>query len=103
MKQQHAEMLAAAAGAGAVWLGFYGLARVAVRRQIVAAINELDEHLDRDRDAAIETLPARARERIDDQIKNALASAGLTLPQAQALVRAVASAYPTARIVQRTI
>jgi hypothetical protein len=86
-----------------VWLGFYGVARLAVRRQIVAAVNELDAHLDRDRDAAIATLPAQARARIDAEIKRALSSAGLTLDQARVLSSAVRSAYPAARTIQQTI
>lgn len=86
-----------------MWLGFYGLARKAVRRQIAAAISELDDHLDRDRDAAIEILPARARAAIDAQIKAALSSAGLTLDQARILSSGVRAAYPAARTIQRAL
>jgi hypothetical protein len=97
------EALAAGAGAAAVWLGFYALARRAVRRQIVAAVNELDVHLDRDRDTAIETLPTQARARIDAEIKRALSSAGLTLDQARILSSGVRAVYPAARTIQQVI
>lgn len=95
--------LAAAGGALVVSFLFRSAAKVAVRRQIMAGIAQLDEQLDRDRDASIEALPTQARAAIDAEVTDALREYGLTPAIVQSLIRAVAEAARVAPSIRRAL
>ena len=80
---------AAAAGAAVVAIATRAAAKTAVRRQIMAGIAQMDQQFDRDRDHAIEAMPAQAREAIDAEVGRAIAEYHITPAQIQALVAAV--------------
>jgi NADH/NAD ratio-sensing transcriptional regulator Rex len=87
MSPQAENVLAAAVGAGAVWLVFQGAARSAVARQIVAGISQLDETVGRDREQAILSMPREAQAAIDREVDAALRShLGITALQLRTLV-----------------
>lgn len=78
---------AAAFGAAAVWFVFSGVARTAVRRQILAGISELDLRLGRDADDAASSLPLRAQQEIRAQVDSVLEShLGVSEAQLRSLV-----------------
>jgi len=87
MSPQTENLLAAAVGAGAVWLYFRGAARTAVSRQIVAGISQLDTQVGRDRQQAILSMPRQAQQQIDAEVNAVLMShLGITSAQLRTLV-----------------
>lgn len=81
-------LLAAALGAGAVWLVFRTVAKTAVTRQIMAGISQLDTRFDRDRADALASMPIEAQVQIHLAINRALIDhLGITEAQLQSLIR----------------